>query len=54
MPVGDDRYGDRSANKRSPGRLCLWHEKLTVSDDSPLLEYRGIVFEAEAPVWDKY
>ena len=53
--LGDDRYGDRAANRSYQcARLCLWHEKLTVSDDSPLLEYRGIVFEAEAPVWDKY
>lgn len=50
--LGDDRYGDRAANRRYPGaRLCLWHERLTVSDDSPLEAYRGMVFEAKAPKW---
>lgn len=50
--LGDDRYGDRAANRRYPGaKLCLWHERLTVSDDSPLADYRGRVFEAKAPEW---
>ena len=53
--LGDDRYGDRAANRRFPGaRLCLWHEKLTISADSPLLDYRGRVFEAEGPEWSKF
>ena len=51
--LGDDRYGDREANKRlGAGRLCLWHERLTVSGDSPLVAYRGRTFEARAPEWD--
>ncbi len=50
--LGDDRYGDRAANRRHPGaRLCLWHERLTVSADSPLADYRGMTFEAKAPEW---
>ena len=50
--LGDDRYGDRAANRRFPGaRLCLWHEKLTIPMDSPLADYRGRVFEAKAPEW---
>ena len=50
--LGDDRYGDRAANRKYPGTgLCLWHERLTVSDDSPLTDYRGRVFEAKAPEW---
>lgn len=50
--LGDDRYGDRAANRRFPGaRLCLWHEKLTIPKDSPLADYRGRVFEAKAPEW---
>lgn len=50
--LGDDRYGDRAANRTHQcARLCLWHESLTVSDDSPLLDYRGMAFEAQAPEW---
>ena len=50
--LGDDRYGDRAANRRFPGvRLCLWHERLSIPDDSPLADYRGRVFEAKAPEW---
>ena len=50
--LGDDRYGDRAANRRYPGaKLCLWHERLAIPDDSPLAGYRGRVFEAPAPVW---
>ena len=50
--LGDDRYGDRAANRRFPGaRLCLWHERLTVAKDSALVEYRGRRFEAAAPEW---
>jgi len=50
--LGDDRYGDRAANRRHPGaRLCLWHERLTICPDSPLADYRGKVFEAPAPQW---
>lgn len=50
--LGDDRYGDRAANRRYPGvKLCLWHEALTVPEDSPLADYRGRTFEAKAPAW---
>ena len=50
--LGDDRYGDRAANRAYPGgKLCLWHEKLTVAPDSPLSDYRGMAFEAKAPEW---
>ena len=53
--LGDDRYGDRAANRKYPGTgLCLWHERLTVSDDSPLTDYRGRVFEAKAPEWGEF
>ena len=49
--LGDDKYGDRDANRRHPTRLCLWHERLTVPGDSPLTDYRGRTFEAPAPNW---
>ena len=50
--LGDDKYGDRAANRRFPGaKLCLWHEALYVSGDSPLVDYRGRRFEAPAPEW---
>ena len=50
--LGDDRYGDRAANRRFPGtKLCLWHERLTIPADSPLVDYRGRTFEAKAPEW---
>ena len=50
--LGDDKYGDRDANRLHPGApLCLWHERLTVPGDSPLIDYRGRVWEAAAPEW---
>ncbi len=50
--LGDDHYGDRAANRCFPGaKLCLWHEALYVSRDSPLVDYRGRRFEAPAPEW---
>ena len=49
--LGDDKYGDREANKRHPGRLCLWHGRLEIAKDSPLIDYRGRVFEAPPPEW---
>ena len=53
--LGDDRYGDRAANRRYQcPRLCLWHERLRVSDDSPLADYRGMTFEAPAPEWGRF
>lgn len=52
--LGDDRYGDRAANKQYPGqKLCLWHEKLMIPRTSPLEAYRGKTFEAPAPDWLK-
>ena len=52
--LGDDKYGDRAANRAHPGvPLCLWHERLRVPDDSPLIDYRGRVFECPAPAWLK-
>lgn len=52
--LGDDKYGDRAANRRYPGApLCLWHERLSIPDDSPLIGYRGRTFEAPAPEWLK-
>ena len=50
--LGDDRYGDRAANRRFPGTgLCLWHERLFIPPDSPLRDYAGRSFEAPAPDW---
>ncbi len=53
--LGDDRYGDRQANRRYQcARLCLWHESLTVVEDSPLIDYRCMSFGAKAPGWGKF
>ncbi|MBR1821777.1 MAG: RluA family pseudouridine synthase, partial [Clostridia bacterium] len=50
--LGDDHYGDRAANRPYTGaKLCLWHERLGVSEDSPLKDYAVRVFEAPAPDW---
>lgn len=50
--LGDDKYGDRAANRAHPKiPLCLWHERLTIPPESPLIEYRGRVFEVPAPRW---
>ena len=50
--LGDDKYGDRAANRRFPRvPLCLWHEHLAIPADSPLAGYRGRDFEAPAPEW---
>ena len=50
--LGDDRYGDRAANRRYPGvKLCLWHERLTLLSDCALADYAGRAFEAPAPDW---
>lgn len=52
--LGDDRYGDRVANKQYPGqKLCLWHERLTIPQTSPLKDYAGKIFEKSAPDWLK-
>ena len=50
--LGDDRYGDRAANRSYPGaKLCLWHERLSIPGDSPLRDYAGKTFTAPAPEW---
>ena len=50
--LGDDKYGDRAANRRYPGTgLCLWHERLSIPEDSPLEAYQGRTFESPAPKW---
>ena len=49
--LGDDKYGDRAANRRFGAGLCLWHARLTIPADSPLADYRGMRFEAPAPEW---
>ena len=52
--LGDDRYGDRAANRRyTVSKLCLWHEKLSIPSDSPLTDYCGRVFESKPPEWIK-
>ena len=53
--LGDDKYGDRAVNKSySRAPLCLWHEQLTVSEDSPLQEYRGMCFYKAPPDWERF
>ena len=50
--LGDDKYGSRIANRQHPGApLCLWHERLTLPADCPLIDYRARVFESPAPEW---
>lgn len=53
--LGDDKYGDRDANKRLGfmNRLCLWCETMTVPAGSPLKGYEHEIFHAEAPEWLK-
>lgn len=49
--LGDDKYGDRTLNRRSPGGLCLWCAGLTLGRDCPLSDYRGKVFVSPLPAW---
>lgn len=49
--LGDDKYGDRVLNKRSPAGLCLWCESLTLGKNCPLENYRGKTFAAPLPAW---
>ena len=49
--VGDDKYGDRELNKKHPGGLCLWCAELALTNDSPLVDYRGIKITSERPAW---
>lgn len=49
--LGDDKYGDRGLNKRSPGGLCLWCAGLSLNRDCALADYRGRKFESPLPAW---
>ena len=50
--LGDDHYGSREGNRRFPGvPLCLWHETLTITENSPLKAYAGRTFRAVMPDW---
>jgi len=49
--LGDDKYGDRAMNKRSPGGLCLWCAGLSLNRDCALTDYRGQKFESPLPAW---
>ena len=48
--VGDDKYGDRGANRKlSAAGICLWCRSLEIQDDFP--EHAGRRFCADAPRW---
>ena len=51
--LGDDKYGNREANKRmgTVNRLCLWCERMEIPAGSPLADYTGRTFYAPAPDW---
>ena len=51
--LGDDKYGNREANKRTGtvNRLCLWCERMEIPAGSPLADYTGRTFYAPAPDW---
>ena len=51
--LGDDKYGDREKNKQLGfmTRLCLWCETMEIPAGSPLRDYIGEKFHAEAPKW---
>ena len=49
--LGDDKYGDRTFNKKSPGGLCLWCAGLKIHKNAPLADYRGKEFSAPLPAW---
>ena len=53
--LGDDKYGDREANRRFgfAGRLCLWCETMEVPPGAGLGDYDGMKIHAEAPEWLK-
>lgn len=53
--LGDDKYGDREINRRAgmAQRLCLWCEEIGVPEGSPLKDYAGRAFRADAPDWIK-
>ena len=51
--LGDDRYGDRDINRKygMEHRLCLWCEEIGIPEGSPLRDYVGKKFRADAPEW---
>lgn len=49
--LGDDKYGDRTFNKRAPGGLCLWCAELVLGKNCPLEHYRGKSFASPLPAW---
>lgn len=51
--LGDDKYGDREKNRALgfANRLCLWCETMEIPAGSPLKDYIGQKFHAEAPKW---
>jgi len=51
--LGDDKYGDRESNRKYGfmTRLCLWCETMQIPADSPLSDYAGQCFRADAPEW---
>ena len=53
--LGDDKYGDREANKKHGfmTRLCLWCETMEIPKDSPLKAYAGQKFHFDCPEWIK-
>ena len=53
--LGDDKYGDRAANKKHGfmTRLCLWCETMEIPKDSPLKAYAGQKFHFDCPEWIK-
>ena len=49
--LGDDKYGDRTLNKRGPGGLCLWCAELKLGKSCPMENYRGKKFASPLPAW---
>lgn len=50
--VGDDKYGDRNANRRlSVAGICLWCRSLEIRDEKNFPEHAGRRFCADAPRW---
>lgn len=51
--LGDDKYGNREANKQFGfvNRLCLWCETMELPDNAIMEEYAGKRFQAPAPQW---
>ena len=49
--LGDDKYGDRTLNKLSSGKLCLWCAGLSLNKNCPLTDYREKKFESPLPAW---